>query len=320
MFKTILLGTVTISESITYDSDLLTLACISTGGPATTVTWTRDSITVTEGTETVLDDPVTAQYTHTLTVTTGGEYTCTVYNNEPSSDSATITVPGRIFVCDRLCKLHSLYLPSIGPLAPNDVAAVQDGPTSIRVSWTPSSDAAGYRIHYTGSNSYQNTLNILGQSINSYTLTGLENGETYTVHIMTKSLQSLLGSPVVAGNVGLGTSIVSTVIATPTIILSTSTVPSAPILSWRTLTTSTSITISDTVPSDSVVTGFLVECQRDTSVGCSDRDGFVTSLFTLTGLQPGNRYIITARASNTAGLSPVSNSVTAMTNETSDWK
>ena len=71
-----------------------TLACISTGGPATTVTWTRDSTTVSEGTETVLDDPVTAQYTHTLNVTTGGEYTCTVENNKPSSDSASITVPG----------------------------------------------------------------------------------------------------------------------------------------------------------------------------------------------------------------------------------
>ena len=58
----------------------ITLTCISTGGPATTVTWTRDSTTVTEGSETVLDDPVAAQYTHTLTVTTGGEYTCTVSN------------------------------------------------------------------------------------------------------------------------------------------------------------------------------------------------------------------------------------------------
>ena len=46
-----------------------TLACISTGGPATTVTWTRDSTTVTQGTQTVLNDPVTAQYTHTLNVT-----------------------------------------------------------------------------------------------------------------------------------------------------------------------------------------------------------------------------------------------------------
>ena len=70
------------------------LIFISTGGPATTVTWTRGSTTVSEGTETVLDDPETAQYTHTLTVTTGGEYTCTVENNKPSSDSATITLAG----------------------------------------------------------------------------------------------------------------------------------------------------------------------------------------------------------------------------------
>ena len=90
-------GDVTISgEDVTFDSDQMTLTCISTGGPATTATWTRDSITVTEGTETVLDDPVTAQYTHTLTVTTGGEYTCTVGNNKPSSNSATITLAGKL--------------------------------------------------------------------------------------------------------------------------------------------------------------------------------------------------------------------------------
>ena len=97
-------GDITISDNITFteDSDLngaspqFTLTCISTGGPATTVTWTRDSDTVTEGNETVLDDPVTAQYTHTLTVTgrLGGLYTCTVANNKPSEDSAQLSVQG----------------------------------------------------------------------------------------------------------------------------------------------------------------------------------------------------------------------------------
>ena len=77
-------------------SPQFTLTCISTGGPATTVTWTRDSVTVTIGTETVLDDPVTAQYTHTLTVTgrLPGLYTCTVANNKPSNSSANISVQG----------------------------------------------------------------------------------------------------------------------------------------------------------------------------------------------------------------------------------
>ena len=79
-------------------SPQFTLTCISTGGPATTVTWTRDSVTVTEGTETVLDDPVTAQYTHTLTVNgrLTGLYTCTVTNDKPSSDSVQYYVHGRL--------------------------------------------------------------------------------------------------------------------------------------------------------------------------------------------------------------------------------
>ena len=95
------LGDITISNmTLTVDSDLngpspqFTLICVSTGGPATTVTWTRDSVTVAEGTETVLDDPVTAQYTHTLTGSTAGVYTCTVATNRPSEDSASITVEG----------------------------------------------------------------------------------------------------------------------------------------------------------------------------------------------------------------------------------
>ena len=75
-----------------------TLTCISTGGPATTVTWTRDSTMVTEGTETVLDDPVTARYMHNLTVTgrLGGLYVCAVDNNKPSSDTSSFLVEGEL--------------------------------------------------------------------------------------------------------------------------------------------------------------------------------------------------------------------------------
>ena len=88
------LGTITISEGVTYDSDQLTLTCISTNGPATTVSWTRDSVNVGEGTETVLNDPESARYTHTLTISLAGVYTCTVANDKPSSASATITLQG----------------------------------------------------------------------------------------------------------------------------------------------------------------------------------------------------------------------------------
>ena len=85
-----MLGDISIPVGVTLSMN--TLTCISTGGPVTTVTWTRDSVTITEGTETVLNDPVTAQYTHTLTITSGGLYTCTVANNKPSNASATIII------------------------------------------------------------------------------------------------------------------------------------------------------------------------------------------------------------------------------------
>ena len=87
----------TVNSDLNGDSPQFTLTCISTGGPATTVTWTRDSTTtVTEGTETVLDDPETAQYTHTLNVTgrIGGLYNCTVSNNKLSTASATLILEG----------------------------------------------------------------------------------------------------------------------------------------------------------------------------------------------------------------------------------
>ena len=90
----VVIVTLTVDSDLNRPSHQFTLTCISTGGPATTVTWTRDSATVTEGTETVLDDPVTAQYTHTLTGTTAGLYTCTVANNKPSTDSAQIIIHG----------------------------------------------------------------------------------------------------------------------------------------------------------------------------------------------------------------------------------
>ena len=97
-----LLGYVMISGGVTFtnlngSSPQFTLTCISTGGPATTVSWTRDNVDITgEQNETVLHDPVAARYTHTLTVTgrLGGVYTCTVSNNKPSTDSATLTVRG----------------------------------------------------------------------------------------------------------------------------------------------------------------------------------------------------------------------------------
>ena len=76
-----------------HNDNSFTLTCISTGGPATTVTWTRDSTTVTQGAQTVLNDRVTAQYTHTLTDRAAGLYTCLIANSV-SNVSAKLSVQG----------------------------------------------------------------------------------------------------------------------------------------------------------------------------------------------------------------------------------
>ena len=66
------------------------------------------------------------------------------------------------------------------------------------------------------------------------------------------------------------------------------------------------------------MTGFVVEWQRVT-VGCSDENERTVTgaftIYTITGLEPGNRYTITVTVSNSAGTAPVSSPVTAMTLE-----
>ena len=97
-------------------------------------------------------------------------------------------------------------------------------------------------------------------------------------------------------------------------------VPSAAVLHGPPSVTTTTIRITGSV-SGSVVTGFVVEWQRDSSVGCSDVNERTISVngdftsYTIMGLEPGNRYTIIVTVSNSAGTSPVSNTVTAMTPE-----
>ena len=79
--------------------DEFTLTCTSTGGPATTVTWTRDSQTAVGERRSEVVNGETAEYTNTLTVTgrLPGLYTCTVTNDvTPDGASVSITVQGTI--------------------------------------------------------------------------------------------------------------------------------------------------------------------------------------------------------------------------------
>ena len=84
------------------------------------------------------------------------------------------------------------------------MTAVQDGPTGILVSWSPSSDATGYTISYTGGGS-SGSETVSGGDTNSYAMTGLTNGQTYTISIVATS-NNLASDTVTAMAVGLGKS------------------------------------------------------------------------------------------------------------------
>ena len=93
-------GNVSLSGGMTFTlyTDLeFFLICNSSGGPPTTVTWTRDSkiINDTEAAKTELIDETTAQYTHMLTGRQEGLYTCTVTNKVSTETTAELLIQGQ---------------------------------------------------------------------------------------------------------------------------------------------------------------------------------------------------------------------------------
>ena len=83
--------------------------------------------------------------------------------------------------------------------------AVQEDPTSIRVSWsppTPLRDTTGYRIYYSDSDS-SDSLNLSGGSTDNYLLTGLQNGDSYTISIVATSQHLTSESVTLDMDVGL---------------------------------------------------------------------------------------------------------------------
>ena len=70
--------------------------------------------------------------------------------------------------------------------APTLLSAVQSGPTGILVSWnipSPLENTTGYTIYYTGSISGKSSVSVSDGSTDNYTLTGLQNGESYNISI-----------------------------------------------------------------------------------------------------------------------------------------
>ena len=66
--------------------------------------------------------------------------------------------------------------------------AVQEGSTSVQVSWTPPTplgDTTGYRIYYSGGSS--GSVYVSNRYTGLYLLNGLRNGASYTMTIVSTS-------------------------------------------------------------------------------------------------------------------------------------
>ena len=87
------------------------------------------------------------------------------------------------------------------------MAGVQDGLTSIRVTWTPPDPLDGvtsYRIHYTTGGGSSGSQTVSGGNTMTHTLSDLTNGETYTMSIVATS--NTLSSSAVMADMTVGLS------------------------------------------------------------------------------------------------------------------
>ena len=93
-----------LQSASTANLPLFTLTCISTGGPATTVSWTLDGAAVSGATSQTVVDQQTATYHNTLTVTgrLPGIYQCNVTNartTQPATASVTVASESSFDYC-----------------------------------------------------------------------------------------------------------------------------------------------------------------------------------------------------------------------------
>ena len=294
-------------------SPQFTLTYISTGGPATTITWTRDSDLVTQEAKTVLVDNSTARYIHSLTLTIGGEYSCSVTNTKPSSATTSLKVKGKLLFFFVASVWYLMFDAAASP--PTDVTAVQDGLTSIRMTWTPPSplgDTTGYRISFTGGGN-SDSVTVSGGDTNTFPVTDLVEEATYTVSIVGTSqhlpstIVPVLGGPVTLGELAKMYVKTDPIPSLHSLVLP----PSAPaVVEMDSIkTTDSTITLSWTVPPDATESEVTWELSGQTRRRAVRQDNDMTSgklskdqsSYTIPGLSSGTSYDITVTVFNPAG-------------------
>ena len=179
------------------------------------------------------------------------------------------------------------------------MSVAQDGPKSILMSWTPSSNAIGYVIDYASSCRGNNQLLIDGGSTNECRVTGLVDGGIYTVSIVAISdgfpSESVTKIITLMG-VNSGTNIYQMLIKM------TSLSDNLQV----TVKTATSIHLS--WPGAEAVGHYLVEWKTASKGDCSCRSGQggssiddSSAAYDIVGLEEDSRYIITLKTINSDG-------------------
>ena len=195
----------TLHSDLKNDTPLFTLTCISTGGPATTVTWINpDFEVVTTGNMTVLNNAQSAECVHTLNVTgrLGGLYTCTVENSKPSSDSIQLSIKGTELINMLYMTVNTVFCTAANPPMELTVTT-SEGSSTISVFWSGpiGGDAVtGYLVYYHHPN---HNVIIINRTSNDLSATFTELTTTqrvYTVSIqaLSEHLPSIVVGPVTA--------------------------------------------------------------------------------------------------------------------------
>ena len=106
-----------------------------------------------------------------------------------------------MFCC--LILLHLVTVPQQPLSPPTNVMAVREGPGRIRVSWTPSPMATGYRMEYYTEDGRGGSVGIGSGDVDNFLLKRLQAGHNYTISIVAVSDDFISESVTVYASVDL---------------------------------------------------------------------------------------------------------------------
>ena len=223
-------------------------------------------------------------------------------------------------------KVNEIFKPPAPSAPPTSVSVSAVTSSSITVQWGAvdcihrNGDITGYSVRYgeVGSGSTQ-TVSISGVSVTEATISSLMPSMTYSIRMAAENSAGTGDFSNITFHLTLGITFCCKHAVDITFVVSIYIVVVGPVLSADS-TTNTSISLSWT-SAGSVMVSYEVMWQRDTSGECPDEDEDSISLtggstsYDIMGLEEDSSYSITVTASNVAGSSAVSNTVTAMTLE-----